>query len=134
MAKKITVTLTIEERSNGTGNANGGHYHYSYDKDVVHVSEYDTEVVYKLADEDLGRFKMKQIYYVDLNKQIRKKRISDNLISFIHSNEERQLTILTIRVEDIGNGVYVSCDPQVTNDPPTVGYVDCHEAVDDHNG
>jgi hypothetical protein len=119
--KKITVKLTIEKRPDGTGNANGGSYHYSYDKDVVHVDDYDMEVKYELADEDKGLFKMKQIYLVDPHEQIEKKRINDDSITFIHKNEKTQLTILTIRVEDVKQGVYVNCDPQVTNDPPTVG-------------
>jgi hypothetical protein len=116
----INVTLTISDDAQGNGNTGGGNYRYDFAPDVVHVRDKDTEIVYAIAEKDRPRYRMVNMYVTDVNKQIGHPQISDYEISATHHNSKRQLTIVSIRVQDTEADLLMGCDPQVTNDPPPV--------------
>jgi hypothetical protein len=122
MAKKIDVALTVKENPLGQGNTQGGSYDYKFDPDNVHVTEADTEIVYRLVEEDWERFAIEHIYTTDVIDQISKPTRSDDKtqISVVHKNTRRMLTVVSVRVSDRKKGCDLGCDPQVTNDPPPV--------------
>jgi hypothetical protein len=112
----------VEDAEQGKANSRCGHYYYKFDPDVVHVDESSTLIEYKLAEKDEKRFEVVQLYVTDANAQIAEpKRSHDNtVISIVHKNTTRQLTVVTVRVRDRKHSRHVNCDPQVTNDPPPV--------------
>jgi hypothetical protein len=118
----ILVTLSIDDKPAGQGNAGGGKYHYEFDPDVVHVTEHDTKIIYRLAEKDRSRYEVADLYSTDMNKQLIRKEISRDgtELSVIHVNTVPQLTVVSVRVKDRSRPEHISCDPQVTNDPPPV--------------
>jgi hypothetical protein len=117
---RIDVTLTIKENLQGQGNTSCGHYDYEFVPDVVHVCKQPAEIVYSLAGEDCDRFAIAHMYTTDIKNQLSKpqRNHDDTSISVFHSNTDRQLIVVSLRVRDRGKDRHLACDPQVTNDPP----------------
>lgn len=116
----ITVTLSITPNSMGKGNTRDGRYDYTFDPDVVHVTEQMTAITYQL--EDTSGYEMANLYSTDVQNQLSQPIFSHDgtKITVIHQNTTKQLTVVSVRVKDRTLGTAVSCDPQVTNDPPPV--------------
>jgi hypothetical protein len=119
----IDVTLTVKDSLLGDGNTGGGRYNYTFDPDLIHVTEHDTEIVYRLAKEDQSRFRIVNLYSTDTRDQLDELEIREDgaELKIVHRNTYQQLTVVSLLVHDTKHDHPVNCDPQVTNDPPPVG-------------
>lgn len=116
----IDVTLTIVKTDDGTGNTVGGKYEYIFVPDHVHVVQRDTEIVYSLTGVEKGSYRMSDLYTTDAREQFGRPHISEDgtTLTVRHRNTHKQLTVVSLFVQDITSNVHVPCDPQVSNDPP----------------
>ncbi len=121
-SSSIDVVLTVEDNLLEQGNTGGGSYSYSFEPDLIHVTERDTEIVYRLAEGDWPRFRITNIYTTDSKNQLEQKevRMDGAELSVVHRNTHQQLIVVSLLVHDTKNDRPVNCDPQVTNDPPPV--------------
>jgi hypothetical protein len=118
----IDVTLTVKDNLLGDGNTGGGRYDYAFDPDLIHVTERNTEIVYRLAEEDQSRFRIVNLYSTDTRDQLGEKEIRKDgaELKIVHRNTYQQLTVVSLLVHDTKHDHPVNCDPQVTNDPAPV--------------
>lgn len=118
----IEVDLFLTESPSGTGNTGGGHFTYTFVPELVHVDKKDTDIVYRIADQDWPRYKMVDMYTTDVHDQFKDVNIIEEgrAIRVVHKNSRKQLTIVSIKVDDTQSSARLNCDPQVTNDPPPV--------------
>ena len=119
-SSSIDVTLTVKDSLLGQGNTGGGRYSYTFEPDLIHVTERDTEIVYRLAEGDWPRFQIANLYTTDTKDQLEDMEVRKDGAELVvmHRNTRQQLTVVSLLVHDTKHERQVNCDPQVTNDPP----------------
>jgi hypothetical protein len=118
----IEVELYLNDSAPGTGNTGGANFTYTFVPDLVHVDKKDTDIVYRISEQDWPRFQMADMYTTDVHDQLHGVNIIEDgrAIRVVHRNSRKQLTIVSIKVNDTQSKARLDCDPQVTNDPPPV--------------
>lgn len=124
----IEVKLSIVDGSStqvgqGYRRTRDEHYYYRFDPEIVHVTEHDTIVIYHLVSEDANRYTITNLYATP-NTQLSTPEIlaKGTAISVVHSNTQQCLLDILVTVADRQQqGRRVSCDPQMSNDPPPGG-------------
>lgn len=118
----IDVTLTVKDSQPGQGNTGDGHYSYTFEPDLIHVTEKNTEIVYRLAEGDSPRFRIVNLYTTDTKEQLEHMEVRKDgaELAVTHRNTRQQLTVVSLLVRDTEHARHINCDPQVTNDPPPV--------------
>lgn len=115
----IDVSLTITDAPPGQGQTSDRKYDYTFNPDRVHVTEGDTEIIYRLEGKHRKRFEMSDLYTTDAHGQFVDVQVIEdgNAIRVLHTNTVKQLTVVLVIVNDREKQQNVACDPQVTNDP-----------------
>jgi hypothetical protein len=115
----IDVSLTITDAPPGQGQTSDRKYDYTFNPDRVHVTEGNTEIVYRLEGKHHDRFEMSDIFTTDARSQFSGVEVIEggNAIRVLHANTVKQLTVVLVVVKDREKQQSVGLDPQVTNDP-----------------
>jgi hypothetical protein len=118
MPNEVTVLVSVSLVESG-GNTGGGKYFYSFTPALLHIDNGPAILTYQFCPDTAAHYEMVGVYTCDARNQVGEPKVADDRrsVTMRHFNTIGQLALLSFLVKDSSTNTYLSCDPQVTNDP-----------------